>query len=199
MQMIAGGLLELYNKSLNGSDDSDAHLLTLFAIGVSLKVKRILELGVKDGATTYPLLLLAAATNSHLTSVDVNSTTFKCPDDLASYWTFEKSCALDFLAAQTEPYDLIYIDDWHAYAHVKQELNEIDRLTRPSGIVIVHDLMYQTVPNYHCDLTLRHGQWAEGGPYRAVAELDPQFWEFSTIPSCNGLTILRKKYSKLYK
>jgi hypothetical protein len=53
-------------------------------------------------------------------------------------------------------------------------------------------------PRYHTDLTLKDGQWAEGGPYRAVAELNPQFWEFSTIPSNNGLTILRKKYSSKF-
>ena len=32
----------------------------------------------------------------------------------------------------------------------------------------------------------------QGGPYRAVAELNPQFWEWSTLPWNNGLTILRK-------
>jgi len=53
-------------------------------------------------------------------------------------------------------------------------------------------------PHYHVDLTMKEGQWANGGPYRAIAELNPQFWEFSTIPSCNGLTILRKKYSNKY-
>jgi hypothetical protein len=50
----------------------------------------------------------------------------------------------------------------------------------------------------HSDLTLNTGQWAKGGPYRAVAELDPQFWEFSTLPYNNGLTILRKKYSNKF-
>ena len=55
-----------------------------------------------------------------------------------------------------------------------------------------------TDPFYHCDLTHHEGQWASGGPYRAVAELNPQFWEWSTLPWNNGLTILRKKYSNKY-
>ena len=61
------------------------------------------------------------------------------------------------------------------------------------------NLMYgNTCPYYHVDLTVCSPQWANGGPYRAVAELNPNFWEFSTIPSNNGLTILRKKYSSKY-
>jgi hypothetical protein len=69
----------------------------------------------------------------------------------------------------------------------------------PRTVVLLHDLMYGFhAPHYHSDLTLSTGQWAEGGPYRAVAELNPQFWEFATIPVNNGLTILRKKYTNLY-
>ena len=63
----------------------------------------------------------------------------------------------------------------------------------------MHDLMYgNTDPFYHADLSHHEGQWASGGPYRAVAELNPQFWEWSTLPWNNGLTILRKKYSNKY-
>lgn len=55
-----------------------------------------------------------------------------------------------------------------------------------------------TCPHYHSDLTDKKGQWANGGPYRAVAELSPQFWEFATLPYNNGLTLLRKKYSNKF-
>jgi len=82
---------------------------------------------------------------------------------------------------------------------VKRQLELLDELVSPSSIILLHDLMYgNTNPFYHCDLTLKDGQWANGGPYRAVAELNPQFWEWSTLPWNNGLTILRKKYSNRY-
>ena len=55
-----------------------------------------------------------------------------------------------------------------------------------------------TEPFYHSDLSHGGAQWDGGGPYRAVAELNPQFWEWSTLPWNNGLTILRKKYSNKY-
>lgn len=186
-----------------GKGDSDQHLMTLFSICLSTKAKRILELGVRGGSTTLPLLLAAQLNGGYVVSVDIESTEFKAPPELEKHWTFHKKDALDFLKNEvvkaTEPYDLIYIDDWHAYRHVKEELDLIDRLVSPKSVVLLHDLMYGNYcPHYHSDLTMTSGQWAEGGPYRAVAELNPQFWEFSTIPVNNGLTILRKKYSNKY-
>ena len=74
-----------------------------------------------------------------------------------------------------------------------------DRLVGPSSVILLHDLMWGNHdPFYRCDLTLKSGQWANGGPYRAVSELDPQFWEWATLPWNNGLTLLRKKYSTRY-
>jgi predicted O-methyltransferase YrrM len=184
---------------LHGKGDSDAHLLTLYGIALSLKCKNILELGVRNGSTTLPFLKAVHLTGGKLTSVDINDTGFCPTDEEKTNWTFIKSDALDFLSNTSGFYDLIYIDDWHSYDHVKQELEYIDKLTSPKGVVILHDLMYGNYhPCYHSDLTMKTGQWANGGPYRAVAELNNQFWEFSTIPTCNGLTILRKKYSTLY-
>lgn len=181
---------------LNGPGDSDAHLATLYGIALSLKAKRILELGVRNGTTTEPLLEAALLTGGHVTSVDISLN----PELISSeYVTYIEMDALEFLKSQTTCWDLIYIDDWHSYEHVKNELAEIDRLVSPKSIILLHDLMYgNTCPYYHTDLTQKDGQWAHGGPYRAVAELNPQFWEFSTIPVCNGLTLLRKKYSSLY-
>jgi hypothetical protein len=36
--------------------------------------------------------------------------------------------------------------------------------------------------------------FAGGGPGRVIQELDRTKWEFSTIPRCDGLTILRRLY-----
>uniref|UniRef100_A0A6C0ERQ3 Methyltransferase n=1 Tax=viral metagenome TaxID=1070528 RepID=A0A6C0ERQ3_9ZZZZ len=194
-------LSSILNDVLIGSGDSDKHLLTLFSIAVSLGAKNILELGVRDGKTTLPLLMAAKINSGKVTSIDINDTTFNPPDDLKNLLEFKQIDALEYLenVNKKEVFDLIYIDDWHAYKHVKKELDYIDKIVSPKSIILLHDLMYGNhVPHYHSDLTLKDGQWAEGGPYRAVAELNPQFWEFSTIPVNNGLTILRKKYTNLY-
>ncbi|NBU69163.1 MAG: class I SAM-dependent methyltransferase [Verrucomicrobia bacterium] len=193
---------KILNSSTMGTGDSDKHLLTLFSIALSLDAKKILELGVRSGSTTLPFLMAMDITNGHLESVDIDSTSFDCPKEFKSRWKFRKRNALDFLEEKVslkEKYDLIYVDDWHSYEHVKKELEFIDQLVTPSSVVLLHDLMYgNTCPYYHVDLTNCSPQWSNGGPYRAVAELNPNFWEFSTIPSNNGLTILRKKYSSKY-
>lgn len=191
------------SKATSGHNDSDKHMLTLFSIAVSSGAKHIIELGVREGGTTSPLLAAAKINGGTLHSVDINNTPFKPEKEDAKHWKFYKQDAVEFLKKWDTNLDvgLVYVDDWHSYQHVKNELNELDRIVSPSTVILLHDLMYgNTCPFYHVDLTSSAGtQWDEGGPYRAVAELNPQFWEFSTLPWNNGLTILRKKYSNKFK
>lgn len=203
LENLESRLSFLTERANSGKGDSDRHLLTLFSIALSSHARNILELGVRRGDTTLPLLMAAKFNSGVVDSVDISDTEFKCPEDLEKYWNFHKSDAIAFLSAcvkQGRKFDFIYLDDWHEYSHVKKELELIDQLVSPKGIILIHDLMYGgTEPFYHCDLTDSAGkQWAKGGPYRAVAELPGQFWEFSTLPYNNGLTLLRKKYSSKY-
>jgi predicted O-methyltransferase YrrM len=190
----------LIDKTFNGTGDSDRHLMTIFSIALSTKGKNFIELGVRNGDTTYPLLEASKICGAKLHSVDINKTDFVPPDELKKNWIFYQKDSIEFLESFDEEIDLVYIDDWHSYEHVKKELEILDTKISPNTIILLHDLMYgETCPFYHIDLTIKDGQWGNGGPYRAVAELNPQFWEFSTIPVNNGLTILRKKYSNKYK
>jgi len=191
----------LIYKTMYGTGDSDRHAMTLFSIALSIRAKTIIELGVRNGNTTLPLLLGAQANNGFLFSVDIENPEFICPAGLKPYWKFNKCDAIEFLNKwdKNQIVDMIYIDDWHSYDHVSKELSIIDELISPKSIILLHDLMYANwEPHYHCDMAVKEGQWANGGPYRAVAELNQNFWEFSTIPSSNGLTILRKKYSSRF-
>jgi len=189
--------------TIKGKNDSDKHFLTLFSIALSSGAKHIIELGVREGGTTLPLLMAANMNKGTLHSVDINQTPYTPSADLKSNWKFYQQDAIQFLENwdRNKEVGLVYVDDWHSYAHVKKELEQLDSIISPSSIIILHDLMYGgTSPFYHSDLTSGAGdQWANGGPYRAVAELNPQFWEFATLPWNNGLTILRKKYSTKYK
>tara|TARA_R110000803_G_scaffold175652_1_gene238170 strand:+ start:112 stop:717 length:606 start_codon:yes stop_codon:yes gene_type:complete len=193
---------KLVDKTVNGSGDSDRHIMTLFSIALASKSKVMIELGVRGGDTTIPLLEAAKINGGMLYSVDINDVDFEVSDDLKPHWKFIKSDAIKFLEEwdPTKVVDFFYVDDWHSYEHVKRELEIIDTLVSPSSVVLLHDLMYGgTCPFYHVDLTNDGGaQWTKGGPYRAVAELNPQFWEFSTLPWNNGLTLLRKKYSSKF-
>lgn len=196
-------LLKYYDKALNGSGDSDKHLLTLFSLGIASGSKVIIELGVRHGDTTEPLLDVAKINDGTLYSVDINDTSFVPKSENEKHWSFNKMSAIEFLEEFDKDInvDLVYVDDWHSYEHVKRELELLDEIVSPSTVIVLHDLMYGgTEPFYHSDLTPNAGkQWENGGVYRAVAELNPQFWEFSTLPWNNGLTILRKKYSSKFK
>ena len=192
---------EYFNHLLNqvkyGQQDSDRHVLTCFSITMQIHAKKILELGVRTGNTTLPFLCAAKELGGMVHSVDLDATTFRCPDELRVYWKFFQSDAIAWLDQQAREgcqYDLIYIDDWHAYDHVKRELELIESMVTPSSVILLHDLMYSgTHPHYRSDPECADPQWQGGGPYRAVAELDPTVWEWSTIPVNHGFTVLRKK------
>ena len=187
----------LLNQVKYGPQDSDRHVLTCFSMAMQIHAKKILELGVRTGNTTLPFLCAAKELGGMVHSVDLDATTFQCPDDLRVYWKFFQSDAISWLEHQRNQGardDLIYIDDWHAYDHVRRELEIIDSMITPSSVILLHDLMYSNAqPDYRSDPNTADAQWAGGGPYRAVAELDPEIWEWATIPINHGLTILRKK------
>jgi predicted O-methyltransferase YrrM len=190
-------LANLINRTLHGNGDSDRHQITLLGLILASKSKNILELGVRQGITTLPLLTGAHLVDGFVHSVDIDQTSFQCPDELKKHWMFYKSDAIKFLETKSKEnakYDFVYIDDWHSYDHVKKELELISDMVSPSSMILLHDLMYSgTHPNYHSNLNDPDPQWANGGPYRAVAELDPKIWEWATIPFNHGLTLLRKK------
>ncbi len=191
-------LQQLCNQTCHGSLDTDRHLMALFGIALGSRGSTFVELGVRQGNTTKPLLAAAQAVGGHLWSVDT-----VIPDNLvdSKNWTFCHQDSIEFLSQwdKSIKIDFIYIDDNHVYEHVVKELEIIDQLVGPSSVILVHDLMYgHTEPFYHSDLALHEGDFARGGPYRAVAELSPRFWEWSTIPWSSGLTLLRKKYSSKY-
>ena len=187
----------LLSKVLHGDGDSDKHLLTFYSLALNIGAKQILELGVRDGNSTVPWILAANELGGHVDSVDLEATRWQCPDTFRHLWNFTQSDAIAFLekcVAEQRQYDLIYIDDWHAYAHVKRELELVEHLITPSGVILIHDTMYgDTQPDYHMEIDTTDEQWLEGGPYRAVAELDPAVWEWATIPANHGMTLLRKK------
>lgn len=198
---VSDHLVRILQQSQEGNGDSDRHALTLFAIAHASGAKTLIELGVREGGTTLPLLLAAHLNGGILHSVDLAETSYVPPGELAASWQFHQADAIEFLEhwPSEKKVDFAYVDDWHAFQHVKRELELLDRLVGPSSVIILHDLMYgHHEPFYHSDIAVQEGQWAQGGPYRAVAELDPNFWEFSTLPWNNGLTLLRKKYSSKF-
>jgi predicted O-methyltransferase YrrM len=183
----------LINLALNGAGDADQHYITLFALSLSLKAKNILELGVRNGGSTRAFLNALEYTNGNLVSVDINDNlilreNFKNQTN----WSFIVSDAIHFLKNENKIYDIILIDDWHDGIHVTKELELIYNLVTPNSLILAHDTMcWNTQPNYHYYLD-QDGEFGNGGPWRAIKNLDKKIWEYSTIPVNNGLTIIRK-------
>ena len=189
------------NKAIDGKGDSDRHLISIFAMALASKGETYVELGVREGHTSEPLHKAAELNLGKLWSVDVNEPTEYRPYEPTAHYEFVKKDSIQFLEEwpKHKKMDVVFVDDWHSYPHVKKQLELLDQCVGPSSIILLHDLMYgNTDPFYHADLAHGGPQWDAGGPYRAVAELNPQFWEWSTLPWNNGLTILRKKYSNKY-
>lgn len=185
----------LINVTYTGTEDISQHLLTLFSLTLSLKAKRVLELGVRNGNSTSAFLSGLQITKGHLTSVDISENP-RLREIFKTYnnWDYIISDALKFLEdfKPIAPYDIVFVDDWHDGEHVKKELNFIEKFITPSSLILLHDAMcYNTQPKYHHYLD-KDGEFGNGGPYGALAALDKNIWEYSTIPVNNGLTILRK-------
>lgn len=190
-------LQNLLIRTLDTENNNDAHIehaFTFFSIALQIKAKKILELGVRNGGSTYPLLVACKALEGHLISVDLNNPDCSFSEDLTKHWTFVKSDALQFLENNEEKFDLIYVDDWHSYQHVKKELEYIDKFIDKKTVILLHDLMGMSChPHYFYPKDApADSEWGEGGPFRAVMELDRNKWEWATIPVGHGLTILRK-------
>lgn len=205
----------LANLTMQNQRDIDEHLLTLFALTLSMKPANIVELGVRTARSTLAFLSAAQIVGAHVTSVDLETPQpdFGFPPEWQQRWTFHQKNAIAFLEEDlpslkdtwdeakdnykyynSDRCDIIYIDDWHAADHVERELSLIDKYVTPKDLVILHDLMYDnSQPKYKSVDDPKDAQWGFGGPYRAVSQLDLDKWEYMTIPRCNGLTLLRKK------
>lgn len=125
--------------------DIHEHLPTLYALVVQSGAKDVLELGVRGGESTVPLLEGVHATGGKLVSVDYEPC-LAARDmvkryGLGSRWEFVNSEDLDFGAKLNgdRRWDLIFIDTSHIYAHTKKEIALFEPLVRPGGHLVFHD------------------------------------------------------------
>jgi predicted O-methyltransferase YrrM len=185
------------NEALNGTTDSSQHHITLFALALSLRAKNVLELGVREGHTTSPLLEAVCLTSGKLTSVDIRDNG-KISSEMRNNnaWNFVISDALSYLRSLSseEMFDFVFIDDWHDGEHVAEELRLISNHITSSSLIVLHDTMCKnTQPAYHYYANGgKNGEFNNGGPFAAIEALDKNVWEYATVPVNNGLTILRK-------
>lgn len=189
-------MIELENliKTSLGNDNKLG--LLFLSLVITLNAKNILELGVREGGSTLPLLLGAELTNGFLKSVDINYPIFRCPERLNKYWEFNLVDSLTYISNLNKDtiFDLIYVDDWHDGLHVTKEIELLSKHINKSSVIIMHDAMNtNSQPEYNENENAPPGsEFGNGGVYHCLKNLDKNEWEFSTIPANHGLTILRK-------
>lgn len=200
--------------TMQNVEDIDEHILTLFALTISMKPNLVIELGVRTARSTFPFLFGCSVTGAKIVSVDVNDIDpfINFPEEWKNNWTFIKKDAIKFLEEDFPNIwedslsgtcfpdgNIIYIDDWHSADHVEKELNLIKDFVTPKDIIILHDLMYgNSQPHYRSVTSPPDKQWDNGGPYKAISNLNLAQWEYMTIPRCHGLTLLRKKADEVF-
>jgi predicted O-methyltransferase YrrM len=185
---------DVIDNALLGWGDTAQHGITLLALVCSVNAKKILELGVRGGGTTYPLLKAASITNSVLTSVDIADAGYRPPSDLFPYWNFVVQDAIEFLTNTTESYDIIFVDDLHTTDHLYNELKLIDKISTKKTLILLHDLMWGgSHPEYNTAV-MTHGEFEGTGPHGGLMKFLSEYpdYEYATIPINHGLTLLRK-------
>jgi len=188
-------LTNLIEDCLYGKTDISQHRLFLFSLVCAMKPKKILELGVRGGHSTSALLYACDLIDSQLTSVDISDHHFSCPEELKHRWWFTKSDAIKFLETTSETYDMIFIDDWHAEEHVYKELTLLKDKVKPNNLILLHDLMHSfSHPNYTTQVYPSGHEFEGLGPYGGVLKFVKENvnFEFATVPTNHGMTILRK-------
>ena len=113
---------------------------TLYTLAIGVRANLIYETGVGGGLSTHAFLCVMPQTQGKLVSCDIADRSKVVSDErLAKAWEFHQMDALDFAKALTEQADLIYIDDWHRYDHVSEELRAFWPLLKSDGLMVLHD------------------------------------------------------------
>lgn len=194
-----------YSELCNTPSDINEHLPTLMRY--ASECTTITECGVRAGVSSYAFAEgLRGRTDAKITQVDLN-----WHPNIA---TFQKACAnegirvnfygMSDLECPLEQTDLLFLDTWHVYGHLKRELARWHSYV--NKYIIMHDT---TVDGIHGE-TIRNGwnavkQSMETGiPIDEIRKgLLPAIEEFlvehpewvlrERFVNNNGLTILEKK------
>lgn len=202
-------LNEIKRWSLIRNDIND-HLETLFIESALIQPKLIVELGVREGQSTFALERVAKLFDSVLVGVDVEDEVrrssyekrfFIKSDDIEFAKQFPSWCQ----AHHVEPsIDVLFIDTSHLYEHTLQEINSWFPLLSKKSKVFFHD------SNLRDKFSRKDGSIGEGwnndrGVIRAIEKyFNKSFnetvdfidfrdgWLIKHYHLCNGLTILEK-------
>ncbi len=109
----------------------------------------VLELGVRNGASTAALLCGVEESDGHLWSVDVDQPQPPGNEFLGHpRWTFIQGDDMDPAVYRQTPVeiDLLFIDSSHRYQHTFDELTTYGPRVRIGGVILLHDTELEVAP-----------------------------------------------------
>ena len=190
------------------TDISD-HLLTLFTESLALEPRLIVELGVRDGESTFVFERVAKLSGAKCVSVDTETCPHLTPsenrlfvqsDDIEFARRFPEWCAQMRLP---ERIDILFIDTSHFFEHTTQEIAHWFPFLAPRARVFFHDTNQRRI-YFRKDGSMGVA-WSNRG---VMAALEKYFgrtfnekedftvrvddWSITHHANCNGLTILTR-------
>lgn len=161
-----------------------------------------LEIGVRLGISTIPLLMAMRETNGKLISLEYDDGTRGDKENyaakavrlieragLSQWWELHAIDSNDFdVKKLSRNLDLLWIDGAHDAIQVRKDFEKYAPLVRKNGLLLAHDYFSTAEP---CDPPIQ-GPWISEVSI-AVEELRAKGgWEICTLPFSFGLTIARK-------
>lgn len=135
---------EVVERARIDTDISD-HLTTLFAKALEVKPRLIVELGVRDGESTFVLERVARLSSATLVSVDLEDCAKASTWDR---WHFVKSDDVEFAHRFTQwclerglqpEIDVLFVDTSHELDHTRREVRSWLPFLAPGGRAFFHD------------------------------------------------------------
>lgn len=162
--------------------DIKEHLITLFFLVIEFNLKKVLEIGVRDGESSIALAEAVRHIDGHVWSMDLNNCVNAKRDisscKLDKFWTFTQGDDVVLGKKLDISADLIFIDTDHQYEQALAELTIFERLLNTNGFFVLHDT--ESYP----------------GVLRAVRDFlrnSMYQYRFYNYFNNNGLVILRRK------
>ena len=187
-------IFDYYNYYKNTPGDIHEHMETIYKL--SLECNHITEMGVRGVVTTWAFLL---ARPKKLVAYDAEP----CPIDQAKKLAPVYGIEYDFRIADTgnprtviEPTDLLFIDTWHIYEQLKQELKLHGDYARK--YIVMHDttIFGNQRTGEHYDCYVKPGPEGKG-LWPAVEEFlaENKHWKIKhRYTNCCGLTVLERVF-----
>jgi predicted O-methyltransferase YrrM len=144
---------EEYHLRLGRWSDLGQHMRGLHDLALDYEDPTVVELGVREGASTIAFLDALTSVGGHLYSIDIDHPKVPIWWADTGLWTFligdDVSPAV--IAEIPERIDILFIDSSHYYQQTIDELDAYAYRVRPGGLILLHDTELSVPPGWTGD------------------------------------------------